>query len=315
LIGPRKPVRLAPWLFAALLAMGCGPVRPQPPPIRATAQDLEEASEENDLRGNSELARQLEERAIVYYRSVDDTLALARALNRLGNLLVRSGDREGARAAYLEAQNVAHASGHRAEEAAAESNLGALLESGGDLDGAEAQYAAAAELASAAGDQAVLATVLNNQGILARKRGQPDQARELFERALVLDRSSGNRAGEATHLRNLGALEDATGRGAEAVAALEQALAIDRTRESVSAIALDLVALSEARARSDNLETAVNERRRARDIHVILHRPDEIARDDAAIDGWCAGILAQGRARPLDCAASERSPAARTVAE
>jgi tetratricopeptide (TPR) repeat protein len=290
----------------AALAAGCfGAARPERPPIRSAALDLEESSQKHYLHGRLEQAIELERRAVTSYRSVDDTLALAGALNRLGNLLARSGDSTAARAAYLEALSIARSASHRGEAAAAESNLGALDEASSDFEQAAAHYATAETLAREAEDGAVLATVLNNQGVLARRRGDLARARDLFVAALEIDRANHDRAGEATRLRNIGGLEDAAGRHEEALRAFDEALAIDRARENVTAIALDLVGVSEARARAgSDLETAINERKRARDIHQILRELDEIAHDTAAIESWCRELSGAGRGLPPECSST-----------
>jgi tetratricopeptide (TPR) repeat protein len=286
----------------ALLIAGCGGVKRDTPAIRAAAAGLEESSLNDVKRGDLRRARVEGERALAYYRSVDDTKGIAGALNRVGNLRAQTGDPDGARAAYLEALSLSGATGLLGEQAAAESNLGTLLEGQGDLGGAAEHYAVARDLATRAGDDVVLATALNNQAILARNAGRLDEARELLERALALDRKTKNRAGEATRWRNLGALHAVAGRRAEALDAFHSALDIDRQREDLAAIALDLVGSSEVRAQGGGeLSLAVSERRRAQDIHALLERPKEVADDARVIDGWCGAIRASAQPQPPDC--------------
>jgi tetratricopeptide (TPR) repeat protein len=272
--------------------------------IRSDAASLEQSSLEYALRGDLPRARTLEEQALLAYRSVDDTTAITGALNRVGNLRQRTGDPDGARTAYLEAQSLASVTGDRAEEAAARSNLGTLFEESGDLASADAQYQAAHALAEAAGADATLATILNNQALLARKQSDPQRAIELLKAALEIDRGRGNDAGAATRLRNLGAVYASVGRQAEAITALDEALGIDRRHENIPEIALDLVTLSEINARDPaTLPLAINQRRRAADIHRLLGRDAAVARDDAAIAGWCDGLRARGTGTPsIDCA-------------
>jgi tetratricopeptide (TPR) repeat protein len=259
--------------------------------IRSDAASLEQTSLEYALRGDLPRALVIEEQALRAYRSVDDTAAITGALNRVGNLRQRTGDREGARAAYVEAQSLAAVTGNGAEEAAARSNLGTLDEEARELASAEAQYRAAYALAQSANANATLATILNNQALLARRQGDPERAIVLLRAALEIDRDGGNDAGVANRLRNLGAVQAAAGHRKEAVASLEEALAIDRRRENVPEIALDLVTLSEVNALDPStLASAVSQRRRAADIHRLLGRDDQVARDEAAIAGWCAGM-------------------------
>lgn len=71
------------------------------------------------------------------------------------------------------------------------------------------------------------------------------------------------------------------------------------------AIALDLIGLSEVRARAGDAAGAVADRRRAREIHRQLGLDERVQGDDAAIAAWCAGLTAS-----LDCELAER-PVAR----
>ena len=272
--------------------------------VRSDAATLEQSSLEYALRGDLPRALALEEQALLAYRSVDDTAAVTGALNRVGNLRQRTGDSDGARAAYLEAQNLASVTGNRGEEAAARSNLGTLYEESGDLASADAQYQAARALAEGGDVDATLATILNNQALLARRRGDPQQAIELFQAALKIDRKLGNEAGEANRLRNLGAVYAAVGRQADAIASLNEALEIDRRRENIPEIALDLATSSEINARdAATLPLAINQRRRAADIHRLLGRDAALQRDEAAIAGWCARVRAEqgAGALPVEC--------------
>jgi tetratricopeptide (TPR) repeat protein len=302
-------VRVAALLVVAALASACSATQnPSLLGIRSNAAELEQSSLEYALRGDLPRALRLEEQALSAYRSVDDTAAITGALNRVGNLRQRTGDASGARAAYLEAQSLAAVTGNRAEEAAARSNLGTLDEEAGDLASADAQYAAARALAEAADADATLATILNNQALLARRQGDAAHAVELLRAALAIDRKRGNDAGVANRLRNLGAIEAARGRRAEAIAALGEALDLDRKRENIPEIALDLVTLSEIHARDPaTLALAVSQRRRAAEIHRLLGRDDVVARDEAAIAGWCASLRAAGSASgpPVDCVLAE----------
>ena len=259
--------------------------------IRSDAAALEQTSLEYALRGDLQRALAVEEQALLAYRSVDDTAAITGALNRVGNLRQRTGDRAGARAAYAEAQSLAAVTDNAAQEAAARSNLGTLDEEAGDLASADAQYRVARTLAESAKAKATLATILNNQALLARRQRDPERAIALLDQALEIDRDAGNQAGVANRLRNLGAVQAAAGHRKEAVASLTEALEIDRKRETVPEIALDLVILSEINALDPGtLAAAVSQRRRAAEIHRLLGRDDAVARDEAAIAAWCASL-------------------------
>ena len=284
--------------------------------IRSDAAALEQTSLEYALRGDLPRALAIEEQALLAYRSVDDTAAITGALNRVGNLRQRTGDRAGARAAYAEAQSLAAVTGNAAEEAAARSNLGTLDEEAGDLASADAQYRAARTLAESAKARATLATILNNQALLARRQGDPERAIALLGEALELDRDAGNEAGVANRLRNLGAGQAAAGYRREAVSSLTEALEIDRRREAAQEIALDLVILSEINALDPGtLAVAVSQRSRAADIHRLLGRDDAVARDEAAIAGWCAvGVPGGAGEAAATCAAAAASVSARSPA-
>ena len=303
---PLLALRLAGSLVcAALLCASCSAAKSASLlGIRADAATLEQSSLEYALRGDLPRALAIEEQALLAYRSVDDTAAITGALNRVGNL--RSGPAiPRARARPISRRRASRAvTGDRAEEAAARSNLGTLFEEDGDLASADAQYQAARALAESADAEATLATILNNQALLARKQGDPQRAIELLRAALEIDRDRGNEAGAANRLRNLGAVYAAVGRQADAVAALNDALAIDRKRENVPEIALDLSTLSEINARDPaTLALAVNQRRRAGDIHRLLGRDAAVARDEAAIAAWCDLLRARtaGAESLADC--------------
>lgn len=298
-------------LLLAVLALGCSATRdPSLLGIRSDAAALEQSSLEYALRGDLRRALALEEQALVAYRSVDDTGAATGALNRVGNLRQRTGDPDGARLAYLEAQSLARVTGNAAEEAAARSNLGTLAEEAGDLAAADAEYRAARSLAESAGADATLATILNNQALLARAQGDPARAIELLRAALEIDRDRDNDAGAASRLRNLGAVYAASGRHAEALGALDEALAIDRRRENVPEIALDLTLASEVNAReASTLALAVSQRRRAAEINRLLARDEALLRDEAAIRDWCDRLEQAGGAVPIDCATTRAATA------
>lgn len=312
----RHPGRLVVLLSIAALGAACSAAKPTSLlGIRSDAAALEQTSLEYALRGDLPRALAIEEQALLAYRSVDDTAAITGALNRVGNLRQRTGDRAGARAAYLEAQSLAAVTGNGAEEAAARSNLGTLDEEAGDLASADAQYQAAHALARAAGAKATLATILNNQALLARRQGDAEHAIALLREALEIDRDAGNEAGIANRLRNLGAVQAAAGHRREAIASLEEALEVDRRRENVPEIALDLVTLSEVNALDPATRAvAISQRRRAADIHRLLGRDELLARDEAAIAGWCAGLGASTAGDvAAACAAPVGSPAGRSA--
>lgn len=284
--------------LVGLFAVGCGTSRRTVTPgIRDRAHTLEEASHETSLSGDLERAALLEQRAIDAYRSIDDVEAVAGGLNRLGNLRQRAGDIAGARQAYGEAAALARQTGADAQEAAAENNLGTLSEAAGQIEAARTHYATALLLAQESEATSVEAAVRNNLGLLALADGNLESAERDFEAALAIDRSDEDRAGEATRLRNLGSLHRRAGDTAAALEAFERAHAIDREREDVPAIALDLVALSEARVGSDPAR-AVSERRRAQEIHRFLEDDAAVAVDERRISGWCAGL---GASRPSEC--------------
>lgn len=288
---------LAGLLVVSGLAACSASKRTVTPGIRDRAHTLEEASHETSLSGDLTRAALLQERAVAAYRSIDDVEAVAGGLNRLGNLRQRAGDRAGANAAYTEAAELARREGATAEEAAAENNLGTLAESAGDIDRARRHYETALSLAREADAPGVEAAARNNLGLVALASGDLTEAESQFEAALSIDRDEEDRAGEATRLRNLGSMHRRAGDDGAALLALEEAHALDRAREDVPAIALDLVAMSEARASTD-LARAVSERRRAQDIHQFLGLDDRAAGDEERISVWCARL---GGGRPSEC--------------
>ncbi len=298
--GNAPSVWVAMALVVGLCAISCASARRTVTPgIRDRAHALEEASHETSLSGDLSRAAILEQRAVDAYRSIDDVEAVAGGLNRLGNLRQRAGDRTAARRAYLEAAELARASGSLAQEAAAENNLGTLSEDAGDAGAASARYTSALSLARESDAASVEAAALNNLGLLALAAGDLSGAKADFEAALEIDRSEEDRAGEATRWRNLGSMHRRAGDTAGAIEAYERAHQIDREREDVPAIALDLVAISEARAEAGlDLSRAVSERRRAQEIHRFLKDDGAVRHDGRRIATWCSEL---GAAAPPDC--------------
>ncbi|MBM4268437.1 MAG: tetratricopeptide repeat protein [Deltaproteobacteria bacterium] len=293
------------FTLIALAACSSSARRDANPGIGARARTLEAASMENALRGDLTRAASLQERAVAAYRSIDDVAGVAAGLNRLGNLQQSAEDRAAAERSYGEARDLARLGGASGEEAAAENNLGTLVEEGGDTQKAREHYEAALRLAHAGSARSVEAAAENNLGLLALAAGDLADAQRRFDAALAIDREIGDRAGEATRLRNLGALHRRKGSSTEAIRHLEQAHEIDRKREDVAAIALDLVSLSEVRAESrGDLARAVDERRRARDIHRLLGDREAAEHDEAVIEAWCGQL---GSSAPLACVEVRRT--------
>lgn len=137
-------------------------------------------------RGDIEGARIALERAV---RS-GHLEASPRAAFHLGAMLTEQGDNEGARAAYLEAVD----SGHQDVGPKAISGLALLLQESGDLDGAQALFQRAAD----SDHPDVAPKALINLGVVLEAQGDPEGARDAYQRAI----DAGNPGG----LINLGIL-------------------------------------------------------------------------------------------------------------
>ena len=193
--------------------------------------------------------------------------ALAEATRRLGNLLLKSGDMDGGRRAYLHSIEVNERLGDEFGLARARSNLGNILSDIGDIDGAERlRLLALPVLDGAPGYERALASTLNGLAFVGLQRGDLDTAVTYLERCIATLRAVGDAGNLQTVLGNMAEMHAERGDFDSALAAVDEALAM-------------------AQAQHDTYETHGYSIDRA-EILVCLGRLDEA---DATIDELFSG--------------------------
>ena len=155
-----------------------------------------------DLAGAATLLQE----AVGRFRSLDDPLGLARALNSLGLVRGAQGDDAGAVALYRECLDLMDRLGDCPGTAATLNNMGLLAWRQADLPRAAALFERCLQIERELGDLAAIADSLDNLGILHGTRGEPAEATALFEEALSTHRALQDRQGEARSLLNLAEL-------------------------------------------------------------------------------------------------------------
>jgi tetratricopeptide (TPR) repeat protein len=219
-----------------------------------------------DHGGYLDDATSLNAAAVAAARDLNDTVEVARSLNRLGAVLIRRGRLDDAQAALAEAASVYETAGDRRGQAIAIGNLGRVASRRGAHDEALTHQTQALELFRAIGDQIGEARTLTNLGIvrealddldmalrhhedarriceaegvpdalarsvgslagLHRRRGDLVAATEHYDAALALFQTVGDRIGEATTLTNVGLVHEDRGEPLVAARLHEQAVRI-----------------------------------------------------------------------------------------
>ena len=111
--------------------------------------------------------------------------------NRLGHLLHRIGDLEGAEGAYGHVLFLGNRTDDKEILAVATGNLGNVYQTRGDLDRAEEMYRKSLELNEALGRKEGMANQYGNLGNLYKTRGDLERAGEMYKKGLELFRQVG----------------------------------------------------------------------------------------------------------------------------
>ncbi|MEM7663870.1 MAG: tetratricopeptide repeat protein [Pseudomonadota bacterium] len=143
------------------------------------------------------------------------------ARNRLGHLLLQSGELTAAEEAYQAI--LANADDDQSWEAKALGNLGVIAQARGDLDTAQDVLIRSLEIDAKLGRKEGMANQLCNLGLIALTRGELDAAEDYLKRSLEIDEALGRKQGIATTVGNLGFLEKQRGNKEEAKALLMRA--------------------------------------------------------------------------------------------
>ena len=169
-------------------------------------------------------------------RGLDDPMALAHSLNRIGNWYVNRERLEESRAAHLEALEIFELFDDEAGIAATIDYLGVVADLAGDLIEMRARYEQVIAIFERRGDLERLSSTLASMTVLSGAfvfetvslSGAPShaQAEEWGRRGLEIAREIGWRAGEAYALMNLGGLYVTLARYGEAFELLNSAIEI-----------------------------------------------------------------------------------------
>ncbi|TNE86831.1 MAG: tetratricopeptide repeat protein [Deltaproteobacteria bacterium] len=187
---------------------------------------------------------------------IGDAHRIAGAVHALGIALGDSGDRPGAKGAYLEALAAYRELGDERGQAEALSNLALHALGDGELALAEEIYVEAQVLAERTGHRIQLGRIVTNLATVAWRRGDLDTAVALLERALGLHRALGARRSEGITLSNLAVGRVEQGRLAEARSLFDEALAIDREVLNRRSEAWDLAELGELHVALGDVDAA-----------------------------------------------------------
>lgn len=145
------------------------------------------------------------EKALAAYKKAAELDADdADAWNRLGQLLHRKGDLNGAERAFDKVLALGNATADKSTIAMATGNLGLIALTRGDFDRAEDYHQQSFTIYTELGRKEGMGTQLGNLGIIVRIRGDLDQAEDYHQRSLAIATEQGRKKGMASNLGNLG---------------------------------------------------------------------------------------------------------------
>ncbi|HVV19631.1 MAG TPA: BTAD domain-containing putative transcriptional regulator [Pseudonocardiaceae bacterium] len=164
--------------------------------------------------------------ALAAAERLHDTTVLAQAHKRLGGMLARAGEHEGALEHLRQALAYTAELNDVAGQIDTHQALTVLWATMGDYQHALDSASAALDLARTSGNEVWQADALNAVGMCEAELDRFAPARAHCEEALRLQRSSGNGEGEAETLDSLGYLEHRSGNHAAALDYYRQALGV-----------------------------------------------------------------------------------------
>ncbi|MBI2892296.1 MAG: tetratricopeptide repeat protein, partial [Deltaproteobacteria bacterium] len=158
-------------------------------------------------RGRICLARRCLERALVLFRSVEDTRGIASTLDDLGSLAALEGDYEMALGRSAEALELRRSLSDRRGTAVSLHTIGTIETARGLFREAEACFDEALQIRREIDDLEGVAVTLNALGVVATERGEHERALVPWQEALETARALGYRRIVATILNNMGEAE------------------------------------------------------------------------------------------------------------
>lgn len=240
-------------------------------------EDLVASARHASEGGDTAIALQLYDDAIVQLENSPFYLLLAEALRGKGTVLRETGATDSAYSCYVRSLEVSKKADLVGAKAHALNCLAIIAQRRGDLRETEANYQAASILAEEAADHRLLGMIEQNRGVLAAIRGDTTSARELYRRSFAAFEQAADTQAMSWTLNNLGMLLIRTGDYEGARTALERGLALAKSRNDAvvtSVIRLNIAemwlaagepqqarlacerALSDARARGDSMTVA-----------------------------------------------------------
>lgn len=144
--------------------------------------------------GDPQSARAPFERALAYFRSIDDRKNISALLTNLSTIYLHAGDLPGARSALESSIQISRELGRAQTLAPALANLGFLLIDGEDYPAARAVFDEALAIQRSLGDARTIANIQLNRAFVFRKLGELDQAQTAIEECVALCRSLRDRS-------------------------------------------------------------------------------------------------------------------------
>ncbi|MBI5651075.1 MAG: tetratricopeptide repeat protein [Chloroflexi bacterium] len=233
-----------------------------------TARDLVSAPRErafalNNLgtiaerTGDRARAQQLFEASYTHAHQADDAWGIARALSNLGHVLHTQGDQVAARARVEASLALRRALGDLPGVAKTLINLASIVTAQDNPRAAEQLYQESIGIFRELDNRLGIAICLNNLGYLAYRQTDYARAEQLYREGLALRRELGDAWGIATALDNLGANACARGEHADARAYFREGLYIARAIRATRRIVEIFIGIATLDARERNLEQAV----------------------------------------------------------
>ena len=184
------------------------------------------------IRGNSQLALEMLERALAYYRDLKDDWGIAHCLYALGIVYeVLLSDREMAAHYHRESLQICRQAGYQRGTALAINNLGNIAFDEGDLETAQKCYEESLMISRQTGAHSSIASILCNLGNVVLRDGKTVEARQLFEESIFINKKVGYFDVEYDNLWSMGNLERLEGRCLLARERLNQALQVCKEYE------------------------------------------------------------------------------------
>jgi CHAT domain-containing protein/Tfp pilus assembly protein PilF len=166
--------------------------------------------------------------ALTAAQAAKDAHEQAEALIGLGHCRRVAGQNQPALQAFLQAMNLAAGANDLQAQAQAMDGAGWVAGNVGQSENALKMRSGALELAQKLGDPELLATTLNQLGTVYDNLSQGDKALDLYNQALPLWRAAGDAWGEANSLNNIGILYAEQGNPAKALEYFNQVLPLRR---------------------------------------------------------------------------------------